>query len=49
VKRLIASYKALRSVELVEALPVSSAGKVLERELRERYSAFERAVSASAA
>lgn len=33
----LASYKKPRSVELVDALPVSSTGKVLKRELRERY------------
>jgi acyl-CoA synthetase (AMP-forming)/AMP-acid ligase II len=33
-KERIAGYKIPRSVELVEALPLSAAGKVLKRELR---------------
>ena len=33
----LASYKKPQSVELVEQLPVSSTGKVLKRELRDRY------------
>ena len=37
-KSLIAGYKAPRSVDFVDALPVSSAGKVLKRELRLPYS-----------
>jgi acyl-CoA synthetase (AMP-forming)/AMP-acid ligase II len=37
VKTLIAEYKAPRSVEFVDALPVSAAGKVLKRELRKKY------------
>ena len=36
-KGLIAGYKAPRSAEFVEALPVSGAGKVLKRDLRARY------------
>lgn len=36
-KGLIASYKCPRSVELVEALPLSGAGKVLKNQLREPY------------
>ncbi|GFG69934.1 long-chain-fatty-acid--CoA ligase [Mycolicibacter senuensis] len=36
-KRYIAGYKAPRSVEFVEALPTSAAGKVLKRELRRQY------------
>lgn len=36
-KTLIAGYKAPRSIDVVEALPVSSAGKVLKRDLRARY------------
>jgi acyl-CoA synthetase (AMP-forming)/AMP-acid ligase II len=36
-KALIAGYKAPRTAEFVEALPVSGAGKVLKRELRARY------------
>jgi acyl-CoA synthetase (AMP-forming)/AMP-acid ligase II len=36
-KSLIARYKAPRSVDFVEALPTSGAGKVLKRSLRERY------------
>ena len=37
VKTLIAGYKAPRSWEFVDALPVSGAGKVLKRELRRDY------------
>ena len=36
-KGLIAGYKAPRSAEFVDALPVSGAGKVLKRELRAHY------------
>jgi acyl-CoA synthetase (AMP-forming)/AMP-acid ligase II len=36
-KTLIAGYKAPRTVEFVEALPMSGAGKVLKRELRKKY------------
>jgi acyl-CoA synthetase (AMP-forming)/AMP-acid ligase II len=36
-KERIAGYKCPRSLEIVEALPVSGAGKVLKRELRERH------------
>jgi acyl-CoA synthetase (AMP-forming)/AMP-acid ligase II len=36
-KALIAGYKAPRSMEAVDALPVSGAGKVLKRVLREPY------------
>ena len=36
-KTLIAGYKCPRSVEFVDALPLSGAGKVLKRELRNRY------------
>ena len=35
VKRQIAGYKAPRSMECVDELPVSGAGKILKRELRE--------------
>ena len=38
-RRLKASYKAPRLVELVEALPTTASGKVLRRELRERHAA----------
>jgi acyl-CoA synthetase (AMP-forming)/AMP-acid ligase II len=42
----IAGYKAPRSIELIDALPVSGAGKVLKRELRAKYwSDASRAVS----
>ncbi|GAB2636990.1 acyl-CoA synthetase [Nocardia goodfellowii] len=37
VKSLIAGYKAPRSIELTDALPVSGAGKILKRELRRKY------------
>lgn len=36
-KERIAEYKAPRSLELVEALPLSAAGKVIKRELRRPY------------
>ncbi|RHW28497.1 long-chain-fatty-acid--CoA ligase [Nocardioides immobilis] len=36
-KSRIASYKAPRSVEFIDALPVSGAGKVLKRELRTKH------------
>jgi acyl-CoA synthetase (AMP-forming)/AMP-acid ligase II len=36
-KDLIAGYKAPRSAEFVDALPMSGAGKVLKRELRARH------------
>ena len=42
-KSLIAGYKAPRTVNFVDALPVSGAGKVLKRELRLLY--HERAAS----
>ncbi|HEY2205915.1 MAG TPA: AMP-binding protein [Pseudonocardia sp.] len=46
VKRHIAGYKAPRSVEFVDALPMSGAGKILKRELRARYwGGSERGVS----
>jgi acyl-CoA synthetase (AMP-forming)/AMP-acid ligase II len=36
-KTLIAGYKSPRSVEFVDQLPMSGAGKILKRELRKRY------------
>jgi acyl-CoA synthetase (AMP-forming)/AMP-acid ligase II len=36
-KTLIAGYKAPRSMEIADALPLSGAGKVLKRELRQKY------------
>jgi acyl-CoA synthetase (AMP-forming)/AMP-acid ligase II len=36
-KELIAGYKAPRTVEFVDALPMSGAGKILKRELRKPY------------
>lgn len=36
-KTLIGGYKCPRSVEFVAALPVTGAGKVLKRELRQPY------------
>ncbi len=33
----IAGYKVPRSVEFVEALPMSGAGKILERELHKQH------------
>jgi acyl-CoA synthetase (AMP-forming)/AMP-acid ligase II len=37
VKERIAGYKAPRTVEFVDALPISGAGKILKRELRARH------------
>jgi acyl-CoA synthetase (AMP-forming)/AMP-acid ligase II len=46
VKTLIAGYKAPRSLEVTDALPMSGAGKVLKRELRKKHwDGAERAVS----
>jgi acyl-CoA synthetase (AMP-forming)/AMP-acid ligase II len=46
VKTLIAGYKAPRTLEVMEALPMSGAGKVLKRELRKKHwDGAERAVS----
>jgi acyl-CoA synthetase (AMP-forming)/AMP-acid ligase II len=36
-KKHVAGYKAPKSVELVEALPKNPAGKILKRQLREKY------------
>ena len=36
-KKHIAGYKAPKSVELVDSLPKNPAGKILKRELREKY------------
>jgi acyl-CoA synthetase (AMP-forming)/AMP-acid ligase II len=36
-KGLIAGYKSPRSVDFVDALPMSGAGKILKRELRKQY------------
>jgi acyl-CoA synthetase (AMP-forming)/AMP-acid ligase II len=36
-KNLIAGYKVPRTIEFIDALPVSPAGKILKRELRVRY------------
>jgi long-chain acyl-CoA synthetase len=38
-RQRIAGYKCPRSIEIVDALPLSGAGKVLKRVLRERYQA----------
>jgi fatty-acyl-CoA synthase len=35
----MANYKVPRAVVFVDALPVNASGKVLKRELRERYAA----------
>jgi acyl-CoA synthetase (AMP-forming)/AMP-acid ligase II len=40
-KASVAGYKAPRTVEFVDGLPVSPTGKVLKRELRERYRATD--------
>lgn len=39
VKEHIAGYKTPRSFDFVEALPVSGAGKILKRQLRDNYAA----------
>lgn len=45
-KSLIGGYKVPRSVEFVDELPVSAAGKVLKRDLRAKYwSSADRSVS----
>lgn len=36
-RTLISAYKAPRTVDFVDALPVSGAGKILKRELRAPY------------
>jgi acyl-CoA synthetase (AMP-forming)/AMP-acid ligase II len=36
-KTLIAGYKSPRSVEFVDQMPMSGAGKILKRELRKQY------------
>lgn len=36
-KTLIAGYKAPRSIEVTDSLPVSGAGKILKRDLRQRH------------
>jgi acyl-CoA synthetase (AMP-forming)/AMP-acid ligase II len=36
-KKNLAGYKAPKSVEFVESLPKNAAGKILKRELREKY------------
>ena len=36
VNEQVVPYKRLRELHLVDAIPVSAAGKVLKRELRER-------------
>jgi long-chain acyl-CoA synthetase len=36
-KKLIAAYKCPKSVDFLEAIPKSGAGKILKRELREIY------------
>jgi long-chain acyl-CoA synthetase len=41
-KEHMASYKAPKSIEFVDALPKNPAGKILKRELRERYWAGEK-------
>ncbi|MGB3323896.1 MAG: long-chain fatty acid--CoA ligase [Mycolicibacterium fortuitum] len=40
-RTLIAGYKIPRSVDFAAELPMSGAGKILKRELRERYRALE--------
>jgi fatty-acyl-CoA synthase len=37
VRERLANYKVPRGVRTVEALPVNASGKVLKRELRERF------------
>ncbi len=40
-KELIASYKVPRSFEFLDVLPMSGAGKILKRELRQAYAAMQ--------
>ena len=40
-KSSIAGYKSPRTVDFVDALPVSGAGKILKRDLRAKYSTQE--------
>jgi acyl-CoA synthetase (AMP-forming)/AMP-acid ligase II len=47
-KTLIAGYKAPRSVEFIDAMPMSGAGKILKRDLRKRYWGDDRARSPDA-
>ena len=35
----MANYKVPRRVEIVDALPTNASGKILKRELRERFGA----------
>jgi fatty-acyl-CoA synthase len=37
LKERLAAYKVPKSVEIMEALPISAAGKILKRELREQF------------
>ena len=37
VKRLLGGYKAPKTVAFVDALPVSAVGKVLRRQVRDKY------------
>ena len=37
LKERLASYKVPRRVEIMDSLPISGAGKILKRELRERF------------
>jgi len=39
VRQRLANYKVPRGIETVDALPVNASGKVLKRELRERFAA----------
>jgi acyl-CoA synthetase (AMP-forming)/AMP-acid ligase II len=41
-KEFLAGYKCPRGIDFVDALPLSAAGKVLKRELRDRYTAADR-------
>jgi acyl-CoA synthetase (AMP-forming)/AMP-acid ligase II len=36
-KKQIAGYKVPKTMEIVDALPKNSAGKIMKRELREKY------------
>lgn len=46
-KRFIAGYKAPRTVESVDALPLSPVGKILKRTLRDRYLAYDESPTTS--